>query len=491
MILGQQSAARLEGDRYQHLYSWYVLLSLLDEDSPFEYAFVEHPQAGAADDVTLHPYAGSNSAAQYYQIKWHVDQRDTYSFANLAEIVSGARSLLQKLFDSWRELRKSGSVEVWLVSNWSSAEDLGSFLRSRGHRLSDDFFICKPKSAAAKVRLAWRKQLGATDEEIVDFCRDLRLRLGFSGISDLEEMVDDRMARHGLRYGENWRAVAIDELKVWIEVGDKGKRITRESLLEMIDRRGLRASPPAAPAVSLWVHGWGRKAFDQDPTAELDWTRYFDRATRQIPNQILWEQILFPQLERTRNEFSIRPDGSYIDFRGKLPLTAVLVVGAVFSEVAGFKFRAEQPTQGETFLWRSDAKVSDRSFRIKEEAYETGGADILIVLAITGNASADVRPLADQLQGQLKAVVYADPDNGPGDAAITGNEDAVALAVRAKDLMRDARNKYAAKQIHLVLYAPATFCLFLGQRLNALGRILTYERTAEGGYQLSVTLSTG
>ncbi|QQR48521.1 hypothetical protein JKA73_36385 [Myxococcus xanthus] len=52
--MGEQSASRLEGDRYQHLLSWYELLRLLDAGSPFSYGYVEHPEAGSADDVTLH-----------------------------------------------------------------------------------------------------------------------------------------------------------------------------------------------------------------------------------------------------------------------------------------------------------------------------------------------------------------------------------------------------------------------------------------------------
>lgn len=489
--MGEQSAARMEGDRYQHLYSWYELLRLLDKDSIYEYAYVEHPEAGAADDVTLHPNAASGRAARYVQIKWHVDQRDSYSFTNLAEVLSGARSLLEKLFDSWKQLRKTGPVEIWLVSNWPSAQDLGGFLRSRGYTLSDDFFICTPRSAAAKVRRAWMKQLGATDEEIVAFCRDLRLRLGFSGISDFEEMVDERMARYGLRMGENARAIAIDVVKVWVELGGERKRITRAVLLDVINRRDLFAAKVDDPAVSLWIHGWGKRAFDRPPTVELDWTQYFDRTTRRIPDQTVWEQTLFGELERARTELSQLPNGAYIDFRGKLPLTAVLAVGARFSEVAGFSFRAEQPTRGENYLWRSDAKPSERTFQVKEETYESGGQEILVALSITGDATADVRALTEQLQGKLKALVYAEPDNGPGDAAITSNEDAVALAVRAKELIRASRNRYRASQTHLVLYAPATFCLFLGQRLNALGRIVTYERTQEGGYQASLILSTG
>src|SRR5207248_1831794 len=104
------------------------------------------------------------------------------------------------------------------------------------------------------------------------------------------------------------------------------------------------------------------------------------------PSQEVWEQMLFPQLQLASEELISRPDGSYVDFRGKLPLTAVLTVGAKFSEVAGFKFRAEQPTRGETFLWRSDPNVSNRTFQTREETYEGAGQDILIALCITGEA---------------------------------------------------------------------------------------------------------
>ena len=54
--MGNQSASRLEGDRYQHLYSWFELLQLLPEGSTYSHGIVEHPEAGAADDVTLYAF---------------------------------------------------------------------------------------------------------------------------------------------------------------------------------------------------------------------------------------------------------------------------------------------------------------------------------------------------------------------------------------------------------------------------------------------------
>jgi hypothetical protein len=104
----------------------------------------------------------------------------------------------------------------------------------------------------------WKKKLKATDEEVVDFCHDLRLRLAFSGMSDFEEMVDERMARYGLRMGENARAIAIDEVRAWSEVGGGRKRVTRDVLLEVIERRRLRAPKVDEPPVSFGYTGGGR-----------------------------------------------------------------------------------------------------------------------------------------------------------------------------------------------------------------------------------------
>ena len=87
-------------------------------------------------------------------------------------------------------------------------------------------------------------------------------------------------------------------------------------------------------------------------------------------------------------------------------------------------------------------------------------------------------------------VVLATPDRGADDVALQGDADAVALANEARRLLKQERQNHGARRIHLVLYAPAGFALFLGQRLNALGTIVTYERTIDDGYQPSIVLHT-
>jgi hypothetical protein len=489
--MGEQSAARLGGDDYQHLYSWREILGLLDEDSPYEYAYIEHPRAGAADDLTLHPKVGSEAPTRFIQVKWHVGFGEQYTFEKLVEVGAGsARSLLRKLYDSWKQLRGRGPIEVWLVSNWSPAPhpDLGSYLSDREPNLSERFFVRRMPSPAAKARRTWAEKLGIPEADGVEFWRALRFQLGSTPLRCLTDAVDDRMGRHGLRLGANARAAAVDEIRQRIQQGGDAKRITRDVLLSIIESRGLRADTPDAPAVRLWIHAWDEQGYDAPPTEELDWTPYFDRDERRVPTAEEWRDVLTPQLRSVRKRFAALPDGKYIDLRGKLSLTAGLAVGAAFPQVAGFSFRIEQPTGGDLFLWRSDDPATDARFAVVEEGGDFG-ADLAIGLSISGSGVSDLKRFASATG--IPAFVYAEPATGTGHSAIRSAGDAVALAASAKELIRVARERYGAERVHLFLYSPITFAVFLGQVLNAIGALVTYERTAEGSYQESVTIRTG
>ena len=64
------------------------------------------------------------------------------------------------------------------------------------------------------------------------------------------------------------------------------------------------------------------------------------------------------------------------------------------------------------------------------------------------------------------------------------------MALHAKELIRQYRRQYKAQQLHLILACPTGFALSLGQQLNAVGKIMAYERTENGSYQASVRLAS-
>jgi len=487
--VGEQSASRLGGDDYQHLYSWSQILQLLDPASRHEFAVIEHPKAGAADDITFHPTSNASAPTLYYQIKWHRDYRYQYSFGSLVRIGSRTgSSLLQRLFTSWQQLRLGGPVEVWLVSNYAAAPspDLGSYLTDKGW-LKPALFTKGTRSLAGKGLQLWVRSLQTSDTELAAFCKDLRFELGYHGRRRLFEQFDDKMAHWRLITGDKARAQALNEIRQRIQEGGHAKRITRDDLVETIARLGLREDVSNPPEVRLVIHGWARQGYEGKPTAELDWTSFFDREHRRVASPEMWASTLLPQLRAARAHLERLPNGKYMDVRGKMPLTTALAVGFAFPVVAGFSLRAEQPSAGGTNLWRSDAPPSKKRFVVVQEHGELG-QDIVIGLAVTGNGLQDMERLSSSLRAN--AFIYAEPDGGPGPTSVQSESDAVALAQGAKDVIRDARQKYAASRVHLVFFGPVSIALFLGQLLNAVGTIVTYERTAEGEYQQSVTLTS-
>ena len=144
---------------------------------------------------------------------------------------------------------------------------------------------------------------------------------------------------------------------------------------EAIAHHHLRAPVEDVPTVMLWIHGWTKQAYEGPATVELDWTSYFQRSSREIPTESEWDTLLFAQLDDARKKLAALPGGRYIDLRGNLSPSAMLAMGT-FPAVARYRFRVEQPTREETFLWRSDASPSKKQLqgvdaRVAEEGEES------------------------------------------------------------------------------------------------------------------------
>ncbi|NJM99821.1 MAG: SAVED domain-containing protein [Phormidesmis sp. RL_2_1] len=210
------------------------------------------------------------------------------------------------------------------------------------------------------------------------------------------------------------------------------------------------------------------------------------RRPSSIPAESIWKDKLFPDLAQAKQFFTKVHSGECIDLRAKLPLPAMLAIGAAFPELA-YRFQYEQNTRGQTSLWQSNISPSMLKFRVVEER-AAFGKQLLIAFGITATAQKDTENLFQKSPELFSALVYAEPEAGVGDAVIS-NADAIALAIHAKELIRAYRQKYDAELIHLIMLAPAGFALFLGQKLNALGEVVSYEwMREEGCYQPAVRL---
>lgn len=485
--MGRKSASRLEGDRYQHLYSWYVILELLDSAKQLDHVWLEHADAGAADDVTVQPHNTSAEPARYFQIKWHVDLRSGYSMASLIDSTGSTTSLLKKLWESWQRLRSSKSdVQVWLVSNWSPVpgDPLGKIIRGRDYRLDEHFLTARPHSDLARWRREWQDHLGADDQNLSEFCRALRFRLGFVSIHDLEQLIDERMRVWGLKFGIGPRSIAVDQVRAWIEEGGSAKRIDADVLEHCLRRLDLCAASEAEEGVAVAVHTWSVRAYDINPDYAVDWTPHFDHVTRRVPSPEIWNEVLLPELRALEREISRRDSRRYIRLRGSLSLSAALVFGHVFSVAGGYRLEIQHHSQ----LWRSDIPPDDRTtLDVVEEAVDDSGTDLLVTFSVTGEAKPEAVEFAMKQRLSVRAVLCLAPRGGPNDNSVTGASHAAALAQLARLELRRARLRYNPTRAHLFYCGPQSLAVLLGQKLNACGPIQLYEYQ-NPGYAFSCLL---
>jgi SMODS-associated and fused to various effectors sensor domain/CHAT domain len=245
--------------------------------------------------------------------------------------------------------------------------------------------------------------------------------------------------------------------------------------------------------VNLWVHGWAKQNYGNLPTVELDWTDYFDIDSdpRRIANQDTWDNVLKPSLIKARNELTQGRSALTVNIQGRLPLSAAFVIGSTFPDTRGYNLQVEQRSLSKNSTWwRSDASPSDAKFKVVKKEGEKG-EHLVFGIGITGDGLRNMQKLyksTDDLD-KFDSFVYIEPENGASEQAISSDGDAIALVIHAKELIRTYRDDYDAEHVHLLLFAPLGFCLFLGQRLRAIGNVVTYEFIqGKNYYQPSVKL---
>lgn len=470
--MGRQSATRLEGDRYQHLYSWYLILQLLDTNSVIDHIGLELSEARFLDDVTVHPKKPSINPAQYYQIKWHVDHRNGYSMNSLIRRNRGSMSLLEKMWKSWKHLKGSGPLEVWLVSNVGPAngDPLGYLTQGRDNRLKEELLTSRARSKLNIYRHKWQVHLKAGDQEFADFYRALRFQLGYPSINALSKSIDERMSSLGLTSGVNARRIVIDLVKTWIE--ERGNNhVTLEKLKSALTQSQLWL-PASTKGIVVAVQNWSRRQFDVASDYELDWTRLFDHSRRRVPKANTWSKTLLPQLRSLEQQIRAKSSERLVRLRGDLCLSTAFAVGNIFSASAGYHFELEHRQQ----LWFSDV-LPDKEIQI-ESVLEEGtpnAKDLLCIISVTGHARPEVLRYVSEKGMNFRAHLYLAPIDGPHDHSIQGNVAAASFARQVRIGLRQALGKFAPQRTHLFYFGPASLAVLIGQKLNACGEIQFYE----------------
>jgi hypothetical protein len=268
--------------------------------------------------------------------------------------------------------------------------------------------------------------------------------------------------------------------------GRKGAILERHDV-EQILRSAVAAVNTGEQSVTVWVQNWTKETFDVPADYVVDWSQHFDRDSRRVPSEEVWNTELLQELRSLRAKIVAERKERVIHFRGKCTLSTGVALGATFPSVGGWTFEIPQPPSKEP--WRSDSKATS-PYDLHVEVTEGGGsgADIVLCLNIRGDGRDDVVRYIECTKNPPRLCAFIAPTS-PGRQSITGSEDACAFAQAVRERLGQIIKDSNLTQTRLFYYGPFALSVFLGQQLTSVGEIQLFEYQ-DPGYVPSCKLKT-
>jgi hypothetical protein len=506
MALGQVGA-RTEGDVYQGLFFWRQVADLLRPGSMVERVVLEHDDADGVDDVAVFYRApgvnagGWLASADYFQLKYHVDNRDAYSADALIDpaFINAKSSLLQRFHNAYAELSKQQRVpfRLHLASNWRWKDDdkLAALLREYDGELPGKFFKDGPKGDLGKVREQWRAHLKLEADAFVAFAKTLRFQLDHFGRRDFKAYVYATLEAAGLRTPSADRAACPYESLVQQFLMSGQHSFDEAAFRALCQKEGLLVEVGAKPLRPFAIGVRSFMRFAERLESEVDElvcvSSNFDG--RHLAQGGSWEAsaaqvlgFLGDQERRAR----LRAEESVIalECHGSFALLA----GWELSRNSGVR---AAPLQKPTLdAWRPvENATANPSWAAPQTIEKNPDAeDVAVCLSVTHDARADVETyLASAGAPPVRRLVVLSPEGGPSPQSIKGADHAYQLATSLPALLTSARSTRAARA-HVFFACPNALMFFIGQQREALGRLSLYEFDfgieRDGSYQLSFSL---
>lgn len=492
--MATQTSAILKGFDYQHLISWYHILSLKKPEYFVTKVILEDSQAGLVDDVTV--YMGNvDKEINYYQIKYHVDQRDAYSLEKLLANTSGS-SLMEKFWNTWKLLKKQNpggkeKIKLNLYTNWliDPNDDILKCICGEKGSLNDNFYTSDKISKIGKKRESWRLAHKASESDFLEFTKTLVFHLGKNFSDELKRMISERMELFNLKNDENALLISAGIVKDWIK--SKTQDITLDILEAKIKHHDLYLPLQVEKFTSVYFVTVKEHKFDLDPDYVIDWRSFYQENSGKGDHLLLdngdWNNKLLPQLYEFERKLNKETAAQLIRARGYARLSPWFAFGFIFSDVSGYKIEISQ--QGN--LWRTDA-ILNKAFNVisengNGENISSKTNSVAVGISVTGSLCNDVRKYL-ATNNHADALLLLRPEKELGKDCLTDASDVVAFAVKVKEKIRDFVKLHNAEKLLLFYFGPLSGACFLGHQLNAVCKEIQIMENIPNGYTPSFLL---
>ena len=236
------------------------------------------------------------------------------------------------------------------------------------------------------------------------------------------------------------------------------------------------------------AHAEAGEAFVPGCAIHLNWARHFQ--LRHAPPDI-WSERLLPSLRAVLAAVRAQAPGRRLLVEGRATIASCLALGRVFREVTGIPVTWVQQPSGSH--WTLSEPVLECGFEVLPlHGRRAGAHDLAVFASLTG----DVEPAVTATPGLpgFQGVLTVRPRDGSSRRDLIHPGEATHLAKMIAASIRDARARLrSVERTHLFFAGPAGVALMLGQQLNALGPVQTYEHdqstSGRGSYRPAALLA--
>ena len=491
-------SARQQGDTYQGRTFWLEACRLFERHTKFARVGCEIDDVPHFDDIAvvysepIRDAHGELVSADYYQIKWHVDQGGALTCDALTDpsfVGSKSTSLLQRLHEAVKTTSaRNESARFNFVTTWSIQADdaLAKLVSGRDGELRLDVLFGQSNSNRfSRVMDRWSHNLGVGHEELRRVLARLRICANSYSLDRLTRTLSKYMARVGLRAVDHGsRANPYDSL-IECLLSEGRNMFTAREIQSICEQEGLWTgldSGRQAPLVGIRSFLRFAEHMEDEVDHLLDLAGLFDG--REITASEYWNAKVGPKIRdfMTGSVAHLSQCQLYLSAHSSIAFAA----GYELDPKSGIQASLVQNTASGRSIWEiSPAATTDHTnpWGVSEVSVNPEGGDVGIVLSVTHDVSPEVLAHVQEHIPQLgQLLVFTiKPDIGP--MAVKDGNHAWRLAQEVVRIVRERHpRRTPMSPLHVFNAVPNGLAFFVGRLARSLGPIQLYEHAFESDW---------
>lgn len=432
--------------------------------------------------------------AEYYQVKYHVDYKNSITGDSLMDpafIGATTESFLQKVKNALEYANSiNKKARFILVSPWNieSTDVLGSLVRANeGELLLDKLSEGGDRSVTGILRNKWIKHLNLNNyDELNEIIKVIRIHHGSLNFNRLKRALSDSLMLAGLTpIDEEKRVDPYPQLIRKLHAEGKS-HFNCSELRQICENEKLIQKPVITnPDVrKLGIRSFYRFAEDMKSETDnmLSLLQYFDG--RPIKSPDLWHAQIIPQVKQFITTEMGTSKKTY-EFHLDTHMTCAICAGYFIDPKLGADVSVLQKTMASRDSWRNtsspDASHQSQMELQTEVNVKSDQKELALAVSITQMTFDDVVNYIKQNVPTVGIVKQLSVKGNAGNTRVCDGAHATALTEQIRNEIKILRaNSDADSKIHLFISAPNAIAFFLGRLLRPLGNIQLYEHNFDG-----------